>query len=166
MGTITSQIYINILIMITNKRNLFIVNAFLFVLASVFCMSCSGDDGIINCIPREEVNARYNLSLPYYNTLNHPGGYHVFASDGTNGSKGIIVVNVGNSFKAYDRNAPHICPSSNTTLVVENGTKVICPSDSATWILTNGQPLNDATKGRPLIQYRTSKSGDDLMISN
>jgi hypothetical protein len=54
-------------------------------------------------------------------------------------------------FKIYDRNAPHICPDTNTVLEVEGGTLVICKKDNAKWFLMNGAPAE--VSAYPLKQY-------------
>lgn len=159
----------------TNVHKIFdMIKRFLFkyvvgVLGSFFLLllgACDSSSDVISCVPQSTVNAAYNISLPAYSSLNNPGGYYEFPADGSNGSRGIIVVNTGTSYKAYDRNAPHICPGANTTLEVQDNIQIVCPEDDAAWILTSGQPLNDATEGKNLIQYYVSVSGTSIVIGN
>src|SRR5690606_31182204 len=86
-------------------------------------VSCSEDDGQMNCNPEYNIAATINLSLPLYSDLVNPNGWAYVQGEGT-GTRGIIVVNTGNGFKAYDRNAPHICPNMESTLEVLDGIKL------------------------------------------
>lgn len=138
---------------------------FLIFFLSINCISCKDDDTTVSCLPDENVSAQYNLNLPAYSTLTIPNGYYVFPSDGTNGSRGVIVVNTGTGFIAYDRNAPHICPSANSTLVVEDGIKLVCPEDQAEWVLRSGQPVNDQTNGRTPRRFLANVEGSLLTIT-
>ena len=138
---------------------------FLTFFFSVICMSCNDEDSTVSCIPIVNVSAQYNLSLPAYSDLNMPNGYVVLASDGTNGSRGVIIVNTGNGYNAYDRNAPHLCPSPESTLVVREDIKIVCLQDGAEWVLRSGQPLNDATQGRTPRKFYTHMSGNVLTIT-
>ncbi|AQY21314.1 hypothetical protein AB406_0354 [Riemerella anatipestifer] len=68
------------------------------------------------------------------------GGW-IYVNEQNSGTRGLILVRTGTStFKAYDRNAPHICPASDTTLEVKDDIKIVCPKDGAEWILLMGQP--------------------------
>ena len=129
------------------------------------CISCSNDDSTVNCIPNVNVAAQYNLNLPSFSNLNYPNGYVTLPADGTNGSRGVIIVNTGNGYNAYDRNAPHLCPDSNTTIIVQEDIKIICPQDGAEWVLRTGQPLNDQTNGRTPRRFYTSLDGNILTIT-
>lgn len=140
---------------------------FFVIFNTVFIFhSCSDENNQIQCFPRIQINAQYNIGLPAYNSLLVPNGYVQLRPDGTNGSRGLIIVNTGNNFNAYDRNAPHICPDKNTTLEVIDGIKIRCPEDRAEWMLLTGQPLNDATFGQPLYQYRVNQNSRWLIITN
>ncbi len=137
-----------------------------FLIFSGFLVSCSSDDGVTSCFPTSDVNVQYNMNLPLYNNLLNPNGYIEDNANGINGSRGLIIVNTGRGYKAYDRNAPHLCPGSNTTLTVEDDIKIVCPADGAEWILISGQPLNDATKGKTPRQYSVRENNNILFIEN
>lgn len=130
--------------------------------------SCSEDDGQKSCNPEYNVAVSINLSLPLYSDLQNPNGWAYVQGEGT-GTRGIIVVNTGNGFRAYDRNAPHICPNPTSTLEVSNGIKLYCPFDGAEWILLTGQPLENSegfTPNRTPRVYQTSFQGGVLDIFN
>lgn len=139
---------------------------FLTFFFSVICISgCNDDDTTVSCIPQVNVSAQYNLNLPVYSDLNMPNGYVVLPPDGTNGSRGMIIVNTGNGFNAYDRNAPQLCPGPDTSLEVRDDIKLYCPNDGAEWVLRSGQPLNDATQGRTPRRFYTQLQGNILIIN-
>lgn len=140
----------------------------MMVLTIGFTNSCSEDDGQISCNPEYNVTASINLSLPLYSDLQNPNGWAYVQGEGT-GTRGIIVINTGNGFKAYDRNAPHICPTPSSTLEVIEDIKLYCPEDGAEWILLTGQPLeNDEgfAPDRTPRTYQTSLQGNVLQIFN
>jgi len=108
-----------------------------------FNSSCSERNETVNCFPNSAVSVQLNLSLPTYYKLQNVGSW-VYVNEVGSGTRGLIVVRVSNGFKVYDRNAPHICPDTDTTLEVKNDTTVFCPKDGSEWILITGQPSNNS----------------------
>jgi len=115
--------------------------------------SCSERNETVSCFPNTPISAVINLSLPAYYNLQTPGNWAYTRDETGTGTNGLIIYsfysNTTNKlgFMIYDRNAPHICPGTDTVLKVNEGsTKVICPKDNAEWFLTTGQPLNDIAK--------------------
>ncbi|SFI39662.1 Rieske (2Fe-2S) protein [Halpernia frigidisoli] len=102
--------------------------------------SCGNRQETVSCFPNSPINVTLNLSLPLNQNLQNTGSF-IYVNEQSSGTRGIIVVRTTNGFKAYDRNAPHICPDANTTLEVQNTTKIVCPKDGATWILITGEPI-------------------------
>ena len=128
-------------------------------------LSCNTNDGTVNCVPVTTINVSINPNMPLYSNLNNPGGW-VYVSTVTAGSKGIIVVNVGgNRYKAYDRNAPHICPGAETTLYVKNDISIVCDADNSEWILLTGQPTKVANRAPRTYQVYVNANGT-LTITN
>ncbi|MDO5510024.1 MAG: hypothetical protein Q4F57_04960 [Weeksellaceae bacterium] len=140
-------------------------NIILALISFMVLTSCNMDEGYTSCLPRMEVNAVYSLLMPYFAPLNSPMGYVVLPSDGTNGTQGMIIINTGNGFRAYDRNAPHLCPDTNTVLIVEDDLKIVCPADGAEWLLLTGEPLNNQTQGRTPLRYRVTQQDNNLQIT-
>lgn len=123
------------------KAKAFIKSTLLiFSLLTIF-NSCGSDNETVSCFPNSPVNVILNLNLPAYQNLQNVGGF-IYVNEQSSGSRGLIVVRTTNSFKVYDRNAPHICPGGNTTLEVKDNIKIVCPSDGAEWILLTGEPIN------------------------
>lgn len=146
-----------------NKNYLkLIIVSFLMICVS----ACNNDQGRSSCMPHSYVNARYSLNTPQLIPLQSPMGYVVLNPDGTNGGRGLILVNTGARFLAYDRNAPQICPTAKSTLEVVDGLRVVCPEDGAEWILNTGMPVNPATNGVPLYQYAVQREGNFILIFN
>ena len=105
--------------------------------------SCSNREETVSCFPSAPINVVLNLNLPTYFTLQNVGGW-IYVNEQQAGTRGLIVVRTPDGFKIYDRNAPHICPDSDTTLSVENDIKIVCPKDGAEWITITGQPTKIA----------------------
>lgn len=102
--------------------------------------SCGSREDTVSCFPNNPINVSLNLNLPAYYNLNQVGGW-VYINEQQSNTRGLIIVRASSTtFKVYDRNAPHICPDTNTTLEVKDNISVVCPKDNATWILLTGQP--------------------------
>lgn len=140
-----------------------ILNNFLVVLMFLFTFSCSSDEGVVSCVPVGNVSRSINLNLPLYFNLNNPGGW-IYLEGVNSGTRGLIVVNVGSGYKAYDRNAPHICPTNKSTIFVKDDLKMVCEEDGSEWILTSGQPTKIAN--RSPRTYQVIVNGNQLLITN
>lgn len=127
-----------------------------------FTISCSDDDGQKSCNPAYAISASINVNLPLYSELETRGWTYV-GGEGT-GTRGIIVVKTTSGYKAYDRNAPHICPTPNSTLEVIDDIKLYCEEDGAEWILLTGEPILIADRS-PRV-YQAVRTGDIINISN
>ncbi|KFF08507.1 Rieske (2Fe-2S) protein [Chryseobacterium luteum] len=124
----------------------------LLIFSNLTINSCGSREDTVNCFPNNPINVTLNLNLPAYNNLNYDGGW-IYVNEQQAGSRGLIVVRVGDSFKAYDRNAPHICPDANTTLEVKDNISILCPKDNTRWILRTGQPESGAATSLPPKTY-------------
>ena len=146
--------------MIINKLK--VISVGLMMLGAVPMTSCSSDDGQMNCNPAYAISASINVNLPLYNELETRGWTYV-GGEGT-GTRGVIVVKTNSGYKAYDRNAPHICPTPDSTLEVVEDIKLFCPEDGAEWILLTGQPMHTADRA-PRV-YQAVRNGDIINIFN
>ena len=140
-----------------------LVKFFSISLFLLFFSQCKQEEDVLDCIPNNSINVSINILLAAYQNLQTNGGW-IYYNGALSGNRGLIIVNTGSGYKAYDRNAPHICPTSNSTLKVEDDIKIICEADGAEWILTTGQPISVA--GRNPITYYVSVNGSVLNISN
>ena len=126
-------------------------------------ISCESRADTVSCFPSQIINVQLNLTFPAYSNLRTMGGW-IYINEQQSGTRGLIVVNTGTGFKIYDRNAPHLCPDTNTTLKVdENSIKIICPKDGAEWILQDGTPIKGS--GLPPKSYDYSYNAATGIIS-
>lgn len=118
----------------------------LFLIISLLSInnSCSERNETVSCFPNSVISVQLNLTLPSYYKLQTVGAW-VYVNEVGAGTRGLIVVRTTSGFKVYDRNAPHICPDTNTTLEVKNETSIVCPKDNSQWILLTGQPTDNST---------------------
>ena len=145
-----------------------IISIFTLLLAFsllTFNNSCSERNETVNCFPNSVVSVQLNLSLPSYYKLQTVGSW-VYVNEVGSGTRGLIVVRITNGFKVYDRNAPHVCPDSDTTLEVKNDTTVYCPRDKAEWILITGQPTAVANIPPKTYPYSFDPVSNILSIYN
>ena len=127
-------------------------------------LSCNTNDGTVNCVPVTTINVSINPNMPLYSNLNNPGGW-VYVDGVTAGSRGLIVVRTASGYKAYDRNAPHICPGEKTSLYVKNDISIVCDADGAEWILLTGQPTK-VTNRAPRTYRVDLQANGNLLITN
>jgi len=127
--------------------------------------SCSERNETVNCFPNSVISVQLNLSLPSYYRLQTVGSW-VYVNEVGSGTRGLIVVRVTNGFKVYDRNAPQICPDTDTTLEVRNDTTVYCPRDKAEWILITGQPTAVANIPPKTYPYSFDPNSNILSVYN
>ncbi|WP_379968649.1 hypothetical protein [Epilithonimonas sp. UC225_85] len=130
-----------------------------------FNSSCSERNETVSCFPNSTVSVQLNLTLPSYYKLQNVGGW-VYVNEVGAGTRGLIVVRISSGFKVYDRNAPHICPDTDTTLEVRNDTSVYCPKDKAEWILITGQPTSVAKIAPKTYGYSFDSNSNILSIYN
>ena len=125
-------------------------------------ISCESRAETVSCFPSQIINVQLNLKFPAYDNLNRMGGW-IYINEQQSGTRGLIVVNTGTGFKIYDRNAPHLCPDTNTTLIVQDNIKIVCPKDGAEWILQDGTPIKGS--GLPPKFYEYSYNAATGIIS-
>ena len=148
------------------KNKLQLSKKFLILLVFFpFLFSCDG--GSINYknpnLPSGyPVNLQINMSLPQYSNLQFSSNHIV---DYSQGIRGIVVFNAGNSFLAYDLACPNISYLSCTTPMTINGIDAACSCDNSTYSLFSGQS-NTAGKPYPMKPYRVEMSGGNLIITN
>lgn len=127
-----------------------------------FLIACDG--GRINNnnpnIPNYPVNLQINLSLPAYSTLQFPSNHIV---DYSQGAKGIVVFNAGNSFNAFDLACPNQPFTTCTSAMIITGIEAKCSCDNTTYNLYSGQSPGQQY---PMKQYRVEVSGGYLYVTN
>lgn len=126
-------------------------------------ISCESRAETVSCFPSQIINVQLNLNLPAYaNDLNTKGW--IYINEQQSGTRGLILVKTGTGFKVYDRNAPHLCPDTNTTLEVQDNIKIVCPKDGAEWILQDGTPIKGSGLPPKSYDYSYNAATGDLLI--
>lgn len=148
------------------KKNIRIVlSVYLLIISVLTFVSCGRTVETVSCFPTSTIGVTLNLNLPAYQSLQTVGGW-TYIDEQSAGTRGLIVVRTNGGFKVYDRNAPHICPESNTTLQVESNIKIVCPKDNASWILLTGEPVAVAQIPPKTYAYTYNSGTNTLLIYN
>ena len=126
-------------------------------------ISCESRAETVSCFPSQIINVQLNLNLPAYAIDLNTKGW-IYINEQQSGTRGLIVVNTGTGFKVYDRNAPHLCPDTNTTLEVQNNIKIVCPKDGAEWILQDGTPRKGSGLPPKSYDYSYKAATGELLI--
>ncbi len=133
---------------------------FFLIFSSLIITSCSERDGTSSCFPVQQINAELFIN-GYANLIKQQWDYT--KGEAGTGYPGLIIFDSGNGYIVYDRNAPHLCPDTNTTLEVIKDTdgffKIHCPKDGAKWLLQTGAPQNSQAKGIPKTYPNYLKNG-------
>ena len=126
-------------------------------------ISCESRAETVSCFPSQIINVQLKLTFPAYRNLNTMGGW-IYINEQQSGTRGLIVVNTGTGFKVYDRNAPHLCPDTNTTLEVKDDIKIVCPKNGAEWILQDGTPIKGSGLPPKSYDYSYNAATGELLI--
>lgn len=135
--------------------------AFLIVFAQ---WSCSNDDDTRTRNPfllDIGFTLTLNTNLPQYSTLQFPGNaiYIVNA-----GNRGVFVVNTGTGIRAWEASDPNHTPNECSTMDL-NGIEVTCACENTTYNLYTGTAVGE-NKDYPLLEYRASQNGNEIIVSN
>lgn len=136
---------------------------FLFI-SLLLLASCSRNNNDEHCkfLVNAAVNVTINMNLPQYNQLQFTSNSVYVANQG---NKGIIVMNVGSGYRAWDAADPNH-EQSTCSLLTITGANAVCGCDDAnTYSLFTGGSIG---KQLPcgLKEYRVSVSGNSLVVTN
>ena len=136
-----------------------------FLFASIILLTaCSRNNSDENCkyLVNAEVNVSVNMNLPEYNQLQFTSNSVYIANQG---NKGVIVINVGSGFRAWDAADPNHEQSACSLLTITGANAVCGCVDANTYSLFTGGPIG---KQLPcgLKEYRVNVSGNSLHITN
>ena len=115
-------------------------------------------------LPEARFSVTINTNLALYNKLKTPLTPVVITKEGV-GLKGIIVINTGSGFLAWERACPHIPITNCSTMELDGGLIATCPCDNVTYNLVNGNPTS-GNSNQPLLNYSVSENGNILTIYN
>lgn len=131
------------------------------LMALILLVSCSDDEHPgqrnPNLLP---INFQFtlDLSLPQYSQLQFSS--NAIYVNGTNyGNGGVIIVNIGGTFLAFDAADPNHPPSACSVLAIKGLEGTCSCNDHNTYDLITGSPI---TKGLeyPLLVYRVVDNGN------
>lgn len=137
----------------------------IFLLVVGFC-SCEDDDvrqqnpNLLNI----QFDIVLNLNFPQYSQLNFAGNAIYVGGEGI-GNDGIIVVNTGSGFVAWDASDPNEFPSNCTRLQIDGLSASSTCQEPNSYSLVTGQPLEDGLQFA-LLSYRISESDGSLRVFN
>jgi hypothetical protein len=137
---------------------------FLFI-GLFLVLSCESDDNLRRNPNLLNINVDYevNLSLPQFNNLNFSGNSVYVPGQG---NLGLIIVNSGSSYLAWDAADPNLVPRDCSRLIIDGlNAESNCDGEPNSYSLITGQPLEDDLRF-PLYAYRVTESGGVLRIFN
>lgn len=135
------------------------------IISLLLLQSCRESQNSISCFPSATIQVTISLNHPNYQRLQNLGGW-AYVSEQQSGTNGLIVVKTSQGFRVYDRNPPHICPTSRTKLVVEDNSKLVCPEDGAQWNLFTAEPLFGTNLYPKLYRYQYNGDNETLTLFN
>lgn len=120
-------------------------------------------------LPEVRFSKTINLNLANYNRLTTPLNYVIIPDIGI---KGVIVVNSGLGFFAWDLACPNLPVSECSKMDVIDNLLVKCPCDEVQYNVVNGAPTSvngkkhNGNEQFPLLNYRVQQKGNLLLIEN
>ncbi|MDP4664849.1 MAG: hypothetical protein NWS37_01295 [Flavobacteriaceae bacterium] len=135
----------------------------LLLLLAQACRKKDNLDPSCNFLLDIGVNEVVNMNLPQYNNLLFTSN-SVFVSSAAN--SGLIVVNVGTGYLAWDAADPNHVPNSCGTLAIDGVLGVCGCDDGNTYSLFTGQPMENPDLRCALKSYPVTRSDNTLYISN
>lgn len=142
---------------------------FLLWLGSVFLSACEAGSANRNpYLPEVGFSFNINLNLPLYSSLKIPLNTLYIGNEGA-GIKGILIINTGAGFMAWEASCPNHAPSDCSTLTVVEGINCQCACENYKYSLITGVYNAAAVpeqKPYPLLNYRANLNGEVLVISN
>ena len=138
----------------------------LLLLALPLFLGCS-DDGFNNnnkFLPNYNFSLDIDMNLPLYSKLLYPAN-PVRVNTAGIGINGVIVMNTGSGYTAFEASCPNQ-PLTGCSSLVLNGILVKCPCDDSEYSLFDGTPAKGDVKF-PLKAYRvTVINSTAIRISN
>ena len=143
---------------------------FFVVLCLIFVLnSCNNDNVNRNpYLPEVSFSFDINLNLPLYSSLQVPGNSIYIGNAGV-GIRGVFVTNNGSSFYAWEASCPNHVPNECSTMTITEGINCQCSCDNYKYSLFTGALIGDEqpeSQTYGLLSYRTSSSGNVVIISN
>lgn len=139
-----------------------------YILGFVFCalmfVSCEGDDDGRNNNPFL-VDTSFNIQLSSIQALDlQVPGTAIFNQNG--GIRGVIVINTGSGFLAWEASDPNHAPNECSRMEVVGGFSARCQcDDDNTYNLITGQSIDEVLEFT-MLPYRVNVNGSVITVSN
>lgn len=136
----------------------------LLVFTIIYLTACSSEDNVANRNPNLaniDFSVTLNTNLPQYSQLQFPGNARYVANAG---NRGVFVINTGTGVRAWEAADPNH-PLQECSTMQLNGVEVTCPCENTIYNLYTGLAKGE-DKQYPLLEYRTSVSGNIITITN
>ena len=136
---------------------------FFLFLSTLLMIACSSDDNYRQNNPNlldVNVNFTVDTSLPQFNGLNFPndpvyiGGY---------GNGGVILMNTGSGYVAWDNIDPNHPRNNNCTSMQINGLRLVCSCEGNTYDLFTGNFIEGENLEYTLYNYRVSETAPGII---
>jgi hypothetical protein len=130
----------------------------------MFLFSC-GKNSVDNpnCKFLLDVGVNVPVNLNFYTQLQFPGNSIYIPNEG---NAGIILINIGSGFLAWDASDPNHPPSA-CSAISASGFNATCGCDDGnTYDLSTGLSTNGTALPCPLKNYRIEQNGNALLIFN
>ena len=139
---------------------------FLSLILVLCLMGCSSDDRRQNNpnLLDLQFDIVLNLNLPQFSQLNFAGNAIYFNSPGI-GNDGIIVVNTGSGFVAWDASDPNEIPRDCTRLIISGLSAASTCQNPNSYSIVSGQPLEDGLQ-YGLLSYRVTENAGSVRVFN
>ena len=133
----------------------------LLLIAVAFLSSCSKDDYNNNnrYLPNYAFSINIDMSLPLYSSLQYTSN-PVYIGQAGIGIRGIIVMNTGGGYTAFEASCPNQELSSCSTLQI-NGINAVCPCDDVEYNLFTGLATSEVEF--PLKPYRVEIISENVI---
>ena len=137
---------------------------FILFISLILLTACSRNNNDENCrfLVNAAVNVSVNMNLPQYNELQFTSNSVYIANQG---NKGVIVINVGSGFRAWDAADPNHEQSTCSLLTITGANAVCGCVDANTYSLFTGGSVGTQLPCG-LKEYRVDVSGNTLHIRN
>lgn len=131
----------------------------ILLFAIAFLSGCGSDDynNTNRFLPNYNFTVDLDFNLPLYNALRFPAN-PVRVNQAGVGINGIIVMNTGSGYVAYEATCPNQPVTSCSSLTID-GINVICNCDDVVYSLFTGLPESDVRY--PLKPYRVQITGEN-----
>ncbi|WP_294822949.1 lipoprotein [uncultured Flavobacterium sp.] len=135
---------------------------YIFLLFAALLLSACGSDDYNNnnrFLPNYNFSIDLDMNLPLYSSLQFPAN-PVRVNQAGIGINGVIVMNTGSGYVAYEATCPNQQVTACSSLTID-GINVVCNCDDAVYSLFTGLPESDVRY--PLKPYRVQVVGQNVI---